>query len=53
MDRIAVVRSMSTKEGDHGRGSDVLDAYRLPAAGAVQYPTLGALTAKEAGRPDR
>ena len=48
MDRVAVVRSMSTKEGDHGRASYLMRTGYLPQ-GAVQYPTLGALAAKEQG----
>ena len=50
MDRIAVVRSMSTKEGDHGRASYLMRTGYLPQ-GPVQYPTLGALAAKEQGDP--
>jgi hypothetical protein len=46
MHRVAVVRSMSTKEGDHGRASYLLRTGYLPR-GAVQYPTLGALAAHE------
>ena len=47
---LAVVRSMSTKEGDHGRGH-LLPADRQPAAGAIQFPTLGSLVSKELGDP--
>ena len=50
MDRVAVVRSMTTKEGDHGRASYLMRTGYLPR-GAVQYPTLGALAAKERGDP--
>jgi uncharacterized protein (DUF1501 family) len=46
MDRVAVVRSMSTKEGDHGRATYLMRTGYLPQ-GAVQYPTLGALAARE------
>jgi uncharacterized protein (DUF1501 family) len=45
-DRIAVVRSLSTREGDHGRASYLMRTGYLPQ-GAVQYPTLGALAARE------
>ncbi len=48
MGRVAVVRSMSTKEGDHGRASYLMRTGYLPQ-GAVQYPTLGALAARELG----
>src|SRR4051795_12341517 len=38
-DRLALVRSMSTKEGDHGRASYFLRTGYMPQ-GQVQYPTL-------------
>jgi uncharacterized protein (DUF1501 family) len=50
MDRVAVVRSLSTKEGDHGRASYLMRTGYLPQ-GAVQYPTLGALAAREQADP--
>ena len=48
---IAIIRSMSTSEGDHGRGSHLLRTGYLPQ-GALQFPTLGALVAKELGGGD-
>ncbi len=48
MDRMALVRSMSTKEGDHGRATYLLRTGYLPQ-GPIQYPPLGALVAKELG----
>ena len=50
VDRIAVVRSMSTKQGDHGIAAYQMRTGYLPR-GAVTYPTLGALAAKEIGDP--
>jgi Protein of unknown function (DUF1501) len=47
---LAVVRSMSTKEGDHGRGTYYLRTGNLPQ-GAIQFPTLGSLVSKELGDP--
>ena len=47
-DRMAIVRSMSTKEGDHGRATYHLRTGYLPQ-GPIQYPPLGALVAKELG----
>ena len=47
---IAVVRSMSTKEGDHGRATYFLRTGNLPT-GALQFPTLGSLISKELGDP--
>jgi hypothetical protein len=45
-DHLALVRSMSTKEGDHGRASYFLRTGYMPQ-GQVRYPTLGSLVAKE------
>jgi hypothetical protein len=47
---LAVVRSMSTKEGDHGRGTYYLRTGNMPQ-GAIQFPTLGSLISKELGDP--
>ena len=43
---VAVVRSMSTQEGDHGRATYHLRTGYLPQ-GPVRHPTLGALVANE------
>src|SRR5258708_2074731 len=40
------IRSMSTKEGDHSRGTYLMRTGYLPQ-GPVQYPTLGSLISKE------
>jgi hypothetical protein len=50
-DRTAVVRSMSTKEGDHERATFYLRTGYLPQ-GPIQYPPIGALVSKEIGRDD-
>jgi hypothetical protein len=47
VDRLALVRSMTSKEGDHGLASYYVHAG-YAARGPIQYPTLGALVAKEA-----
>src|SRR5581483_10148499 len=47
-ERFAVVRSLSTKEGDHGRGAFLMRTGYQPG-GPVEYPTLGSLVAKELG----
>jgi hypothetical protein len=47
---IAVVRSMSTKEGDHGRATYFMRTGNLPT-GAIQFPTIGSLVSKELGDP--
>jgi uncharacterized protein (DUF1501 family) len=48
MDRMVLVRSMRTHEGDHGRATFLLRTGYLPQ-GPIQYPPLGALLAKELG----
>jgi hypothetical protein len=50
-DRMAVVRSMSTKEGEHGRATFLMRTGYMPT-GPIQYPTLGSLVAKELGAED-
>jgi hypothetical protein len=51
MDRMAIVRSMNTKEADHGRATYLMRTGRAPG-GPIQYPPLGSLVAKELERPD-
>jgi len=48
MKDIAIIRSMSTKEGDHGRATFNLRTGYMPT-GPIHYPTLGALVSKELG----
>jgi hypothetical protein len=48
MDHMAVVRSLTSKEGDHGRATFLLRTGYLPQ-GPVQYPSIGALVSKELG----
>ena len=43
---LAIIRGMSTKEGDHSRATYVLRTGYLPQ-GPVRYPTLGSLVSKE------
>ena len=45
-DRLAVLRGMNGKEADHGRATFYLRTGNLPQ-GAIDFPTLGALVAKE------
>jgi hypothetical protein len=47
-DRMAIVRSMSTKEGDHGRATYLMRTGYLPQ-GPINYPSIGALISKELG----
>lgn len=46
----AVIRSMSTREADHGRATYHLRTGYVQA-GAVQYPTMGSFLSKELGDP--
>jgi hypothetical protein len=48
MDRLALVRSMHSQEGDHRLAAAYVHTG-YPHRGPIQYPTLGALVAKEAG----
>src|SRR6059058_254031 len=45
---LAIVRSMNSKEGDHGRATFLLRTGYVPQ-GPVQFPSLGALVSKELG----
>ena len=47
-DRMAIVRSMNTKEADHSRATYLMRTGRVPG-GPIQYPVLGSLVAKELG----
>jgi hypothetical protein len=48
MDHMAIVRSLTSKEGDHGRATYLLRTGYLPQ-GPIQYPSIGALVSKELG----
>lgn len=50
-DRLAVVRSLSTKEGDHGRGTYVVRTGQKPQ-GPIQFPAIGSTISKVLGRDD-
>ena len=45
-DRLAIIRSMQTKEGDHGRATTHLQTGYTPQ-GSIRFPALGSLVAKE------
>jgi uncharacterized protein (DUF1501 family) len=45
-ERLAVVRSMSTREGDHGRAREELRTGYRPQ-GTIRFPVLGSLVSKE------
>ena len=48
---MAIVRSMTSKEGDHGRATYLLRTGYVPQ-GPVEYPALGSLVSKELGDGD-
>src|SRR5205814_10387976 len=48
-DHLAIVRSLNSKEGDHGRATYLLRTGYVPQ-GPIQYPSLGALVSKELGQ---
>ena len=50
-DQLAIIRSLSTKEGDHGRGTHLMRTGQ-PPMGIVRYPAIGASLAKELAAPD-
>jgi hypothetical protein len=51
MKNIALIRSMTNKEGAHPRAVYQLHTGYLPS-GAIKYPSFGALVAKEVGPPE-
>ncbi len=48
---LAVVRSLSTREGDHARGTQLMRTGK-PPGGPVPYPSIGASLAKELSREE-
>src|SRR5437764_7942343 len=50
-DRMAIIRSMTTKEGDHARAAYYLRTGYMPG-GEIRFPPIGALLAKELGPED-
>jgi hypothetical protein len=51
MNRVAVVRSLDTRIGDHGQAAELMQRGRRPEA-EVAYPDLGAVVARELGQRD-
>ncbi len=45
---LAIIRSLTSKEGDHARATQFVHTGYLPV-GAIRYPTLGSLVSKELG----
>src|SRR5918911_1489128 len=51
MNHTLVIRSLNTRNGDHGGGAKLMMRGRRDEAN-VKFPDLGAVVAKEMGRPD-
>jgi len=51
MERVAVLRSMKSREGDHQRATFLAHTGRVPQ-GPIAYPSIGAVAAKELGGPE-
>lgn len=51
MHHMCIIRSLNTKNGDHGSGAKLMMQGRKDEAG-LKYPDLGAVVAREMGRAD-
>jgi len=51
MKDMVIVRSMSSKEGDHDRATHLVRTGYVPQ-GAIQFPAMGAVISRETGNPD-
>jgi hypothetical protein len=51
LDRVALVRSMTSREGEHGLAT-YLGHTGYAARGPIQYPTLGSVVARQASAED-
>jgi uncharacterized protein (DUF1501 family) len=52
MNKMAILRGMSTLEADHGRARIYMHTGYKPGAGGVTYPGLGSTVSAELGNPD-
>ena len=52
MKDLAIIRSLSTTEGEHGLATQLMLTGYQPRNAAVRYPCLGSLLSKELGRDD-
>jgi len=50
-DKLAVLRGLSTREGDHGRGTYYMRTGYAPM-GPVRYPSIGSSLANQLGSPE-
>ena len=47
MKDVAVIRSMKTREGDHGRATELMMTGYRPMGGAIEYPVLGSVVSSQ------
>jgi hypothetical protein len=52
MERLAVLRGMSTAEADHGRARIFMHTGYRPGQGGLNYPGLGSIVSAELGVPE-
>lgn len=52
MNDLAIIRSLTTKEGEHGLATQLMLTGYQPRQDAVRYPSLGSLLSKELGNDD-
>jgi hypothetical protein len=50
-DRLAILRGVSTKEGDHARGTTLMRTGHMPG-GPVRYPAIGCALSKALGQEE-
>jgi hypothetical protein len=46
MNDVALIRSMKTREGDHGRATQLMMTGYRPMGGAIEYPVLGSVVSQ-------
>lgn len=46
MNDVSLIRSMNTREGDHGRATQLMMTGYRPMGGTIEYPVLGSLVAQ-------
>jgi len=52
MKDLAIIRGLTTKEGEHGLATQLMMTGYQPQQAAVRYPSIGSLLSKELGRED-
>ncbi|HUG20393.1 MAG TPA: DUF1501 domain-containing protein [Planctomycetaceae bacterium] len=51
-DQMAVMRGLSTKEGDHGRGTYLMKTGQAPMGSPIRYPNIGSSLANQLSAGD-